>query len=85
MAAHVPGDHMPPGMGRPPSSRVHVVDEPVALECGATLPRVVLAYNTYGTLNERRDNSVVVGHRCAARDAWRATRGLHTTAAACAS
>lgn len=36
--------------------------EPFALERGGTLPELDIAYHTYGTLNERRDNVVWVCH-----------------------
>ncbi len=37
-------------------------DEPMRLESGAGLGPVVLAYETYGRLNEARDNAVLVLH-----------------------
>ncbi|MBN1477377.1 homoserine O-acetyltransferase [Candidatus Sumerlaeota bacterium] len=37
-------------------------DEPFVLECGATLPGVQLAYETYGKLSPQRDNAVLVFH-----------------------
>ena len=36
--------------------------EPLPLECGAVLPRVTLAYETYGQLSPTRDNVVLVCH-----------------------
>ncbi len=36
--------------------------EPLALECGGTLPDVTIAYDTFGTLNDRCDNVVWVCH-----------------------
>lgn len=36
--------------------------KPLALECGGTLPDVTIAYDTFGTLNDRRDNVVWVCH-----------------------
>lgn len=61
-AAPVPGDHMANvKMGIPPGAiAVHIGD--LELECGAVLRDVVLAASTYGALNERADNAVVVGH-----------------------
>lgn len=37
-------------------------DAPVLLRCGQSLPEVRLAYQTYGTLNERKDNAILVFH-----------------------
>ncbi|MBN2580249.1 MAG: homoserine O-acetyltransferase [Pirellulales bacterium] len=36
--------------------------EPLALEQGGRLPEVTVAYETYGTLSDRRDNAVLVCH-----------------------
>ncbi|MFQ3578252.1 MAG: homoserine O-acetyltransferase, partial [Verrucomicrobiia bacterium] len=36
--------------------------EPLALRCGSILPEFVLAYETYGTLNEARDNAILLFH-----------------------
>src|SRR5215467_7235469 len=36
--------------------------QPVALECGRTLPHVRVAYETYGTLAPARDNVILVCH-----------------------
>ena len=36
--------------------------EPVTLECGAILPEITVAYNTFGRMNESRDNIVWVMH-----------------------
>lgn len=38
------------------------LDGPLALELGGTLPEVVVAYETWGHLNEARDNAVLVCH-----------------------
>jgi homoserine O-acetyltransferase len=41
----------------------HVVfDDGMTLECGAKLPRLVVAYRTYGRLNAARTNAVLVCH-----------------------
>ncbi len=37
-------------------------DQPFPLEAGGSLPGVEIAYHTYGTLNERRDNVIWVCH-----------------------
>ena len=36
--------------------------EGMALDCGARLPRMTVAYRTYGTLNAARSNAVLVCH-----------------------
>ncbi len=37
-------------------------DEPMALESGASLGPVTIAYETYGTLNEDRSNAILIEH-----------------------
>lgn len=55
------------GQGRPSfaamilSQTVHVLPS-LELECGVTLERVPIAYKTWGTLNESRDNVMVICH-----------------------
>ena len=47
--------------------------QPFALECGAVLPELTIAYDTYGTLNAEADNVVWVCHALTADsdvDAW---------------
>lgn len=39
-----------------------VLDEPLELDCGRTLPAVTLHYAVYGRLNAARDNAVLVCH-----------------------
>src|SRR5437868_1495390 len=38
------------------------VPDMLALECGRTLGNLTIAYETYGALNERRDNAVLLCH-----------------------
>jgi len=42
----------------------HLIDSPdvFLLQSGAHLPQLTLAYQTYGRLNERRDNAILVCH-----------------------
>ena len=42
--------------------RVATWDEPLALESGAELGPITLAYETYGTLNAQRDNAILLLH-----------------------
>ena len=39
-----------------------IVDEPLKLDCGQTINNFPLAYETYGTLNKKKDNSILVFH-----------------------
>jgi len=39
-----------------------IVDEPLKLDCGQTISNFPLAYETYGTLNEKKDNAILVFH-----------------------
>ena len=43
-------------------TRFFANETPFALEGGAELPQVVLAYETYGTLNEHADNGILLFH-----------------------
>jgi homoserine O-acetyltransferase len=44
------------------SPKTQDFDDPIALDCGTTLGCYRLVYETYGTLNERRDNAVLICH-----------------------
>ena len=48
--------------GDPPGDRRFVPVGPVELEAGGRLPEVTVAYETWGTLNEARDNAILVEH-----------------------
>ena len=37
---------------------------PLALDSGATLPAIDIAYETYGTLSPARDNAILPPTRC---------------------
>ncbi len=52
------------GLGRVVTQRVvlFTADDPLVLESGATIGPVEVAYETYGTLDERRSNAVFVHH-----------------------
>ena len=52
------------GLGRTETQRVvlFTADDPLVLESGATIGPVEVAYETYGTLDERRANAVFVHH-----------------------
>ena len=38
------------------------IDKPLSLDCGRTLPKFTLAYETYGTLNAHRSNALLICH-----------------------
>lgn len=42
--------------------KFYTLPEPFACRAGEVIPEVTLAYETYGTLNENRDNAVLVFH-----------------------
>ena len=39
-----------------------VIDKPLKLDCGQTINNYSLAYETYGSLNEKKDNAILVFH-----------------------
>ncbi len=39
-----------------------VIEKPLKLDCGRTIQDFPLAYETYGTLNEKKDNAILVFH-----------------------
>jgi homoserine O-acetyltransferase/O-succinyltransferase len=44
------------------SKQIFKYDHPFQLECGAVLPSLEIAYNTYGKLNKAKDNVIWVCH-----------------------
>ena len=39
-----------------------VIEKPLKLDCGQTISNFPLAYETYGILNEKKDNAILVCH-----------------------
>ena len=39
-----------------------IVKKPLKLDCGRTINNYPLSYETYGNLNEKRDNAILVFH-----------------------
>ena len=39
-----------------------IIDKPLKLDCGQTINNFPLAYETYGSLNEKKDNAILVFH-----------------------
>jgi len=39
-----------------------IVDKPLKLDCGKTINNFPIAYETYGTLNQNKDNAILVFH-----------------------
>ena len=39
-----------------------IIDKPLRLDCGQTINNFPLAYETYGALNEKKDNAILVFH-----------------------
>ena len=42
--------------------QIHAFDEPLTLRCGRVIPHYQLIYETYGTLNAKRNNAVLICH-----------------------
>jgi homoserine O-acetyltransferase len=61
-AAAIPGDHMAnAGLGAPEGCKLVNIGS-LDLECGRRIESAVLAASCYGTLNDSRDNAILVGH-----------------------
>jgi homoserine O-acetyltransferase len=54
--------HLAPGDVGLVEARDFVHDKPFTFKCGRTLPGFTLRYETYGQLNDARDNAVVICH-----------------------
>ena len=39
-----------------------IIDKPIQLDCGRTINNFPLAYETYGSLNKKKDNAILVFH-----------------------
>ena len=39
-----------------------IIDKPLKLDCGQTISNYPLAYETYGTLNQNKDNAILIFH-----------------------
>lgn len=57
MPASLPADSV--GLVTP---ELQTFEEPLALECGRSLPRYELIYETYGSLNAQRSNAILICH-----------------------
>ena len=55
-------DTLPPDSVGLVTPQKMVFDEPLALDCGRTLPSYELVYETYGELNAGRSNAVLICH-----------------------
>ena len=42
--------------------KILMVDKPLKLDCGKTINNFPIAYETYGSLNEKKDNAILVFH-----------------------
>ena len=39
-----------------------IIDKPLKLDCGQTISNFPLAYETYGKLNDKKDNAILAFH-----------------------
>ena len=39
-----------------------VIEKPLKLDCGKTINNYPIAYETYGSLNKKKDNAILVFH-----------------------
>ena len=39
-----------------------IIDKPLKLDCGQTIKNFSLAYETYGVLNKKKDNAILIFH-----------------------
>ena len=49
-------------MNKDLSIKTLMIDMPLKLDCGQTINNFPLAYETYGILNEKKDNAILVFH-----------------------
>lgn len=43
-------------------TKYYKLDKPISLECGHSLSNIEVAYETYGTLNDNKDNAILICH-----------------------
>ena len=60
--SQIPSDAGSVGLVKSRLATLFESPNPLRLQCGAELSPVTVAYETYGTLNEQRDNAVFVCH-----------------------
>jgi len=39
-----------------------IIDKPLKLDCGQTINNYSIAYETYGSLNQKKDNAILIFH-----------------------
>ena len=54
--------HQEGGLGQVESKDVVLCEKGLPLDCGATFGPITMTYETYGALNNRRDNAILVCH-----------------------